>query len=142
MINSSHRSCGVRGIDKGRDGQQEEGHGKTAQDAEDDEVGPEGAEEEDQGEEAPHDEVHAQGDGVGPGFAGVGRPDAEGGDEEHGVGEPEGAVAAVQGGAEGVADAELHHARGELGGAAEEDGEAEDGLVGAYAAKGVGAGKT
>lgn len=70
-------------------------------------------------------------DAVGAFVATVGFLDAEGGDEEHGEGEPEGAVGAVNGTTEGVADAELEDAGDELGGAAEEDGEAEDGLVGA-----------
>lgn len=48
----------------------------------------------------------------------------------------------MDGGTEGVADAEFHEAGDELGAAAEEDGEAKDSLVGADAAvKGVGAGE-
>ena len=137
----SHRAGGVGSVDEGRDRQQEKGHGEAAQDAENGKVSPKCAEEEYQGQEAPHDEEYAQGDGVRPVIAAVRRPDAEGWDQEHGVGEPEGAVGAVEGCAKGVADAELHDASDELGSAAEEDREAEDCLVGADAAKGVGAGK-
>ncbi len=120
---------GMRGRDELGDAEEEERQEKEAEDDEDGNVGAQRGDEEDERQEAPQDEKDAQCKRVRALVAGVRLLDAERGHEKHGKGEPEGAIGAVDRGTKGVADAELHDAGDELGSAAEEDGEAEDGLV-------------
>ena len=79
-------SRGVVGADELRNGEKEEGHAKAAQHEQDGNVGLQGGDEEDEGQQAPGDEVDAEGDGVGPVVPGVGLPDAQARNHEHGEG--------------------------------------------------------
>lgn len=89
-------------------------------------------------EETPKNQVDAERERECARVSGISIFDAERRDQEHGEAEPEGAVAAVDRRAERVADAEFHDASYELGEAAHEDGEPEDGLVRSYCALRVG----
>lgn len=128
LINA-HSGRRVAGQDELSQREEEEGQGEAAEDEQNGNVGLEGGDEEEAGEEAPGDEKDAEGEAVGVLVTGVGVLDAQRGYHEHGKGEPEGAVGAVDGGTKGVADAELHQAGNELGCAAKEDGETKDGLL-------------
>lgn len=136
------RARRMRHTNKLRNRQQKERHGQTSEHRQDSNICPQRRNKEDDGQETPGNEVDTKGNAVSTFIPRVGLVDAEGGDKEHGKGEPKGAVGAVDGAAEGVADAELEDAGDELGGAAEKDGEAEDGLIGADGAvEGVSAGE-
>lgn len=137
--NRTHR---MRRADKLRNSEEEERERERDEHGEDGDVGAQRGEDEEEREQAPGDEVNAHGDGEGTLVAAVGRFEAEGGDHEHGKGEPEGTVGAVDGATKAVAHAELEDAGDELGSAAVEDGEAEDGLVWAHWAEGISSWKT
>lgn len=130
----SRRVAGLQELSRA---EEEEGQEEGAEHEQDGDVCLERGDEEDEGQEAPQDEEDAQGEAVGSVVPPVRVPDGQVRHEEHGIGEPEGAVRAVGRRAEGVADAELHQAGKELGDAAKEDGQPKDGLVRAGAAKGV-----
>lgn len=90
--------------------EEKESKEQEAQNGENGNVCLEGGDEEDEREETPENEEDAQREAVGAVVALVRRLDAELGDEEHGKGEPECAVGAVNSCAKGVTDAELHEA--------------------------------
>ena len=128
LVDSLARTGVLGGRELG-DRQEEKGQDQEKEHGDDREVGPQGGDQEDEGEEAPEDEIDPNGKAVGALVTAVSTYDVQGGDQEHGETEPESAVGTVDCCAKGVAHVEFHDASDELSETTHEDGKAEDSLI-------------